>query len=46
MSRLLVIDASIAIDLLARYRPEPIEQLLWAEHHGNAEPTIIRACLH
>lgn len=27
----LVLDASVAVDLLARFRPEPIETLLWAE---------------
>lgn len=41
MSQLLVIDASIAIDLLARFRPEPIEELLWASHSRLAAPELI-----
>lgn len=30
MSRILVVDASVVVDLLARFRPQPIEDLLWA----------------
>jgi len=30
MSRILVVDASVVVDLLARYRPQPIEELLFA----------------
>ena len=36
-----MIDASIAIDLLARFRPEPIERLLWAEHTRLAAPELL-----
>ena len=31
MTRLLVVDASVVVDLLARFRPQPIEDLLWAD---------------
>lgn len=30
MSRALVMDASVVVDLLARFRPRPVEELLWA----------------
>lgn len=30
MSRVLVVDASVVVDLLARFRPQPLEDLLWA----------------
>lgn len=29
MSRILVVDASVVIDLLGRFRPRPLEALLW-----------------
>lgn len=41
MSRILVIDASIAIDLIARFRPEPIEALLWAPGSRLAAPELL-----
>lgn len=41
MSRILVIDASIAIDLLARFRPEPIEELLWVSDSHLAAPELL-----
>ncbi len=30
MSKILVVDASIAVHLPARFRPQPLEELLWA----------------
>ncbi|MGH8225049.1 MAG: type II toxin-antitoxin system VapC family toxin [Gammaproteobacteria bacterium] len=30
MSRVLVVDASVVVDLLARFRAQPLEELLWA----------------
>ena len=41
MSRILVVDASIAVDLLARYLPEPIEQALWAPGTLLAAPELL-----
>ena len=41
MSRVLVGDASVAVDLLARFRPEPIETLLWADNTVLAAPELI-----
>jgi len=41
MSRILVVDASIAIDLIARFRPEPIEELLWASDTLLAAPELL-----
>jgi len=41
MSRILVVDASIAIDLIARFRPEPIEELLWASDSRLAAPELL-----
>lgn len=41
MSRILVIDASIAVDLIARFRPEPIEELLWAPDSRLAAPELL-----
>lgn len=41
MSRILVIDASIAVDLIARLRPEPIEEVLWAPDSRLAAPEVI-----
>jgi predicted nucleic acid-binding protein len=41
MSRVLVVDASVAVDLLARFRPEPIETLLWADDTVLAAPELI-----
>ncbi len=36
-----MVDASIAVDLLARYRPEPIEQALWAPGTHLAAPELL-----
>ena len=41
MSRILVVDASVVVDLLARFQPEPIEALLWAPDHRLAAPELI-----
>ncbi len=41
MSRLLVIDASIVVDLLARARAEPLEKLLFAPDTLLAAPEIL-----
>lgn len=41
MSRILVVDASIAVDLIARFRPEPIEDLLWAPGSRLAAPELL-----
>ncbi|WHZ20819.1 MAG: Toxin 1, PIN domain [Rhodanobacteraceae bacterium] len=37
----LVVDASIVLDLLARFRPQPLEALLWAEGTSLAAPELI-----
>lgn len=41
MSRTLVVDASIVVDLLGRFRPAPIEQLLWAPRTLVAAPELL-----
>lgn len=41
MSRVLVVDASIVVDLLARFRPEPIEDLLFAADTVLAAPALL-----
>ncbi|MGB9429490.1 MAG: type II toxin-antitoxin system VapC family toxin [Gammaproteobacteria bacterium] len=41
MSRILVVDASVAVDLLARFRPQPLEELLWAPDTVLAAPELI-----
>ena len=41
MSRILVVDASIIVDLLARFRPGPIEDLLWAQDSRLAAPELL-----
>jgi len=47
VSRILVVDASIVIDLIARFRPEPIEELLWASDSRLAAPELLDVeCLH
>lgn len=42
MSRILVVDASIVVDLLGRFRPEPIEAILWADDTVLAAPELIQ----
>lgn len=39
--RLLVVDASIVLDLLARFRPQPLEALLWAPGTSLVAPELI-----
>lgn len=39
--RVLVVDASIALDLLARFRPEPLQALLWAPGTSLVAPELI-----
>lgn len=41
MSRILVVDASVVVDLIGRFRPEPIEALLWADNTVLAAPELI-----
>ncbi len=39
--RLLVVDASIVLDLLARFRPQPLEALLWSPGTSLAAPELV-----
>jgi predicted nucleic acid-binding protein len=41
VSRLIVVDASVVVDLLARFRPQPIEALLWAADTHLAAPELL-----
>lgn len=41
MSRVLVVDASVVVDLIARFRPQPLEKLLWAPDAVLAAPELI-----
>ncbi len=41
MSRILVVDASVVVDLLARFRPQPIEDLLFATDTLLAAPELL-----
>ena len=41
MSRILVVDASVVVDLLARYRPQPLEEMLWAPDTVLTAPELI-----
>lgn len=41
MSRILVVDASVVVDLLARYRAQPIEDLLFAPGALLAAPDLL-----
>ena len=41
MSRRLVVDASIVVDLVGRFRPEPIERLLWTADTALAAPELL-----
>lgn len=41
MSRRLVVDASVVVDLLGRFRPEPIESLLFAADAALAAPALL-----
>ena len=42
MSRVLVVDASVVVDLIGRFRPEPIEALLWADDTVLAAPELLQ----
>lgn len=37
----LVVDASVVLDLLARFRPEPLQTLLWAPGTSLVAPELI-----
>lgn len=41
MSQVLVVDASVVVDLVGRFRPQPIEALLWAEDNVLAAPELL-----
>lgn len=41
MIRRLVVDASVVVDLLGRFRPEPIEALLFAANIAIAAPALL-----
>jgi predicted nucleic acid-binding protein len=41
MSRRLVVDASVVVDLLGRFRPEPIEALVFAGDTAVAAPALL-----
>lgn len=41
MSRILVVDASVVTDLLVRFRPEPLEGLLWSPNAVLAAPELL-----
>ncbi|MBP8098522.1 MAG: type II toxin-antitoxin system VapC family toxin [Arenimonas sp.] len=41
MSQVLVVDASVVVDLLARFRAQPLEELLWAPDTVLTAPELI-----
>lgn len=41
MSRILVIDASVVVDLIGRFRPQPIEDLIWRQDTVLAAPELL-----
>jgi len=41
VTRILVVDASVVVDLIGRFRPQPIEALLWAEDTVLAAPELL-----
>lgn len=41
MSRILVVDASVVVDLLARFRPQSLQALLWAPDTVLAAPELL-----
>jgi predicted nucleic acid-binding protein len=41
VSQVLVVDASVVVDLIGRFRPQPIEALLWAEDNTLAAPELL-----
>lgn len=42
MSQVLVVDASVAVDLLRRFKPKPIEDLIWATGSNLAAPELFQ----
>lgn len=41
MNQVLVVDASVVVDLVARFRPQPLQELLWAPGAVLAAPELI-----
>lgn len=41
MSQVFVVDASVVVDLVARFRPQPLEALLWAPDTVLTAPELI-----
>jgi len=41
VTRILVVDASVVVDLIGRFRPQSIEALLWAEDTALAAPELL-----
>lgn len=41
MTRVLVVDTSVVVDLVARFRPQPIEALLWAPETVLTAPELL-----
>lgn len=41
MTRILVVDASVVVDLIGRFRPQPIEARLWADDSVLAAPELL-----
>lgn len=41
MKRVLIVDASVVVDLIARFEPQPIEKLIWADDVVLAAPEIM-----
>ncbi|MDN5882136.1 MAG: type II toxin-antitoxin system VapC family toxin, partial [Nitrosospira sp.] len=41
VSQILVVDAAVVVDLLARFRPQPIEELLWVPGTILAAPELL-----
>ena len=41
MSQVLVVDASVVVDLIGRFRPQPIEALFWGQDSVLAAPELL-----
>jgi predicted nucleic acid-binding protein len=41
VSQVLVVDASVIVDLIGRFRPQPIEAILWADDSVLAAPELL-----
>ncbi len=41
MSQVLVVDASVVVDLIGRFRQQPIEALFWAKDNVLAAPELL-----